>query len=165
MAVADRVKDLASNYAQKLSGPWGDPHVTLVASKKGGDFEGYKSMRDVLSGFVAETGAPYIYALYLSGKAPQPAPASPNGWTCSCGDAGNTGQFCSECGKPQDPVIADKEPFFITVDGSKEPDDYGKKNKWEKAFVVARIGTATAGEKAWKDDDGTLMNVSLCGDS
>ena len=32
--------------------------------------------------------------------APQ-APAQPAGWTCSCGATGNTGKFCSECGKPQ----------------------------------------------------------------
>ena len=31
---------------------------------------------------------------------PQPAPA-PAGWTCECGQAGNTGKFCSNCGKPQ----------------------------------------------------------------
>ena len=28
------------------------------------------------------------------------APAG-GGWTCSCGQAGNTGKFCAECGKPQ----------------------------------------------------------------
>ena len=31
---------------------------------------------------------------------PQPAPAAA-GWTCSCGATGNTGKFCGECGKPQ----------------------------------------------------------------
>ncbi len=31
---------------------------------------------------------------------PQPAPA-PAGWTCSCGQAGNTGKFCMNCGQPQ----------------------------------------------------------------
>ncbi len=32
----------------------------------------------------------------------QQAPAAPAaGWTCACGHAGNTGKFCSECGKPQ----------------------------------------------------------------
>lgn len=31
---------------------------------------------------------------------PQAVPSS-NGWTCSCGMTGNTGKFCSECGKPQ----------------------------------------------------------------
>ena len=25
----------------------------------------------------------------------------PTGWTCACGATGNTGKFCSECGKPQ----------------------------------------------------------------
>ena len=31
---------------------------------------------------------------------PQPAPAAA-GWTCSCGQTGNTGKFCGNCGKPQ----------------------------------------------------------------
>ena len=35
-------------------------------------------------------------------QAPQPqAQAAVAGWTCSCGKTGNTGKFCSECGKPQ----------------------------------------------------------------
>jgi len=29
------------------------------------------------------------------------APAAPSGWTCSCGQGGNTGKFCANCGKPQ----------------------------------------------------------------
>jgi membrane protease subunit (stomatin/prohibitin family) len=28
-------------------------------------------------------------------------PASAAGWTCSCGQTGNAGKFCAECGKPQ----------------------------------------------------------------
>ena len=32
-----------------------------------------------------------------SGTAPQAA----GGWTCSCGAQGNTGRFCTECGKPK----------------------------------------------------------------
>ena len=31
---------------------------------------------------------------------PAPQPAAP-GWTCSCGHTGNTGNFCSDCGKPK----------------------------------------------------------------
>lgn len=40
--------------------------------------------------------------------APAPAPAAPaaEGWTCSCGAAGNTGKFCMECGSPR-PVPAE----------------------------------------------------------
>ena len=34
--------------------------------------------------------------------APAPAPAAaPAGWTCACGHTGNTGNFCSGCGKPK----------------------------------------------------------------
>lgn len=33
--------------------------------------------------------------------APAPAPAAPAGWTCACGQAGNTGKFCQSCGKPK----------------------------------------------------------------
>ena len=32
-----------------------------------------------------------------------PAPqAAPAGWTCSCGQTGNTGKFCAGCGKPKE---------------------------------------------------------------
>ena len=31
---------------------------------------------------------------------PQPAPAAPAGWTCSCGEV-NTGKFCTSCGAPK----------------------------------------------------------------
>ncbi len=27
--------------------------------------------------------------------------ATPSGWTCACGQSGNTGKFCMNCGKPQ----------------------------------------------------------------
>ena len=34
--------------------------------------------------------------------APAPAPAAaPAGWTCTCGQSGNTGKFCQSCGNPQ----------------------------------------------------------------
>jgi membrane protease subunit (stomatin/prohibitin family) len=40
---------------------------------------------------------------YEREKAETAAKASANGWTCSCGNGGNTGKFCSECGakKPE----------------------------------------------------------------
>lgn len=31
----------------------------------------------------------------------QQAPPAEDGWTCSCGHAGNTGKFCMECGSPK----------------------------------------------------------------
>ncbi|MCL2124574.1 MAG: SPFH domain-containing protein [Oscillospiraceae bacterium] len=35
------------------------------------------------------------------GGANVPQGAAAGGWTCSCGQAGNTGKFCVECGNPQ----------------------------------------------------------------
>lgn len=44
--------------------------------------------------------------LYAMGAQQQSAPAQATptqvvGWTCSCGATGNTGNFCTQCGKPQ----------------------------------------------------------------
>ncbi|MCL2529866.1 MAG: SPFH domain-containing protein [Coriobacteriia bacterium] len=33
-------------------------------------------------------------------SSPAPSPATPNGWSCACGQAGNLGKFCQECGSP-----------------------------------------------------------------
>ena len=42
-----------------------------------------------------------LYAMGTQQAAQAPAQAPAAGWTCSCGATGNTGKFCSECGKPQ----------------------------------------------------------------
>jgi len=42
-----------------------------------------------------------LYAMGAQQVAPQAAMAQQAGWTCACGATGNTGKFCSECGKPQ----------------------------------------------------------------
>lgn len=31
----------------------------------------------------------------------QPQQSAPSGWSCSCGQSGNSGKFCTNCGKPQ----------------------------------------------------------------
>ena len=33
--------------------------------------------------------------------APQPAAPAADGWTCACGQTGNTGKFCGNCGQPK----------------------------------------------------------------
>jgi membrane protease subunit (stomatin/prohibitin family) len=47
----------------------------------------------------ANQGQPQT-GFFAGGAAPAAAPAAA-GWTCSCGQAGNTGKFCSNCGQPQ----------------------------------------------------------------
>lgn len=50
--------------------------------------------------------APQGVPLQQGAPAAQPQMQAPSqGWTCSCGQTGNTGKFCSECGAPQ-PVAA-----------------------------------------------------------
>lgn len=48
-------------------------------------------------GAAAQQAMPNQGAAPAPNAAPAAAPAS--GWTCSCGQTGNTGRFCSECGK------------------------------------------------------------------
>ncbi|MCI9431142.1 MAG: SPFH domain-containing protein [Oscillospiraceae bacterium] len=54
-------------------------------------------------GMAGQMGGMNAQNLYAMGQqqAQQPAPAAPAGWTCSCGQGGNTGKFCQSCGKPQ----------------------------------------------------------------
>jgi hypothetical protein len=50
-------------------------------------------------------------------KSGQNKPAPEGSWTCSCGQARNTGRFCTECGQPKPAAfgipgaVAPHEPF------------------------------------------------------
>ena len=41
-----------------------------------------------------------LYQMGAQQQTAQPAPAA-SGWSCSCGQTGNTGKFCTACGKPK----------------------------------------------------------------
>lgn len=41
-----------------------------------------------------------LYQMGAQQAAAQPAPAA-SGWTCACGQSGNTGKFCTACGQPK----------------------------------------------------------------
>ncbi len=52
----------------------------------------------------AAAGGINAQALYQMGAqqaAAQPQSAPASGWTCACGQSGNTGKFCTACGKPR----------------------------------------------------------------
>lgn len=59
--VMSKVTDLASNYAKKLDGEFGDNHAALMASGQGRDFQKYDAMKEILDGFREESGAYYVY--------------------------------------------------------------------------------------------------------
>ena len=50
----------------------------------------------------AAAGGVNAQTLYQMGAQQPATPAAPaSGWTCSCGQTGNTGKFCTACGKPR----------------------------------------------------------------
>ena len=87
--------------------------MRAAASNESGAMMGFMGM-----GFAQQAGGMNAQNLYAMGQQPpqqppmQPQPPQPQspqppaapaaaGWVCSCGHAGNTSKFCSECGKPQ----------------------------------------------------------------
>lgn len=54
-----------------------------------------------MAGQMGGMNAQNLYAMGQQQQAQQPAPAAPAGWTCACGQSGNTGKFCLECGRPK----------------------------------------------------------------
>lgn len=78
--------------------------MRTAAGNTSGAMTGFMGM-----GMANQAGGMNPQALFQMGQGAQgvppqaqAAPAASGGtvWTCSCGHAGNTGKFCSECGKP-----------------------------------------------------------------
>ena len=84
--------------AAHLAGATGDAMKTAAANPNGavGAFMGM-GMAGGMAG--AQMGTLYQQGAQQQAAQAQVAPAAA-GWTCSCGQTGNTGKFCSECGKP-----------------------------------------------------------------
>ena len=82
--------------AAHLAGATGDAMKTAAANPNGavGAFMGM--------GMAGGMAGAQMGTLYQQGAQQQAAQAAPAaaGWTCSCGQTGNTGKFCANCGKP-----------------------------------------------------------------
>jgi membrane protease subunit (stomatin/prohibitin family) len=87
---------------------------------------------------------------FFAGGAAAPAQAAA-GWTCECGQGGNTGKFCSNCGKPQ-PAAAPAGGWTCecgTVNTGKFCSNCGKPQP-----AAAPAGCSKCG---WKPADGQAL--------
>ena len=84
--------------AAHLAGATGDAMKTAAANPNGavGAFMGM-GMAGGMAG--AQMGTLYQQGAQQQAAQTQAAPAAA-GWTCACGQAGNMGKFCANCGKP-----------------------------------------------------------------
>ena len=92
--------------AAHLAGATGDAMKTAAANPNGavGALMGM-GMAGGMAG--AQMGTLYQQGAQQQAAQPAPAPApAVQGWTCSCGQSGITGNFCPECGSPK-PAVAD----------------------------------------------------------
>jgi hypothetical protein len=109
----------------EASATWGDNYAALIESGEARDFSEYDDMKAELDGFREESGAFYVYVM------------SPT----------EDGEIVLECEDP------DEVPFFITVDGSEEPDDWGVDYGWEIQFSESWNGEPAAARSAWNDSE------------
>ena len=90
--------------AAHLVGSQGDA-MKMAANNQGGAAMAFMGMN--MAGQMGGMNAQNLYQMGAQQQAQQPAPAAPaapaNGWTCSCGQSGITGNFCPNCGskKPE----------------------------------------------------------------
>ena len=85
--------------ASRIVGAQADAMRT-AAGNAGGAMNGFVGM-----GFAQGAGGANAAGLFAMGKeqnqADVPAQNADCAWNCACGKTGNTGKFCSECGKPR----------------------------------------------------------------
>ena len=125
-ATASAMKDAANNTAGAMTGFMG---MGMAGGAMGGGF----------------TAAQNLFAMGQQQAAQQPAQPSA-GWTCSCGQTGNTGKFCQACGKPKPaPAGSWKCSCGATVVGNFCP-DCGKPRPADVAGWTCSCGTVNKGK-------------------
>lgn len=89
----------ASMAAARVVGAQSDAMRTAAANEGGmGAMGGFFGM-----GMAQNAGGANAANLFAMGQQQPQAQqqATPSGWACACGQGGNTGKFCMNCGKPQ----------------------------------------------------------------
>ena len=77
--------------------------MRTAAGNQGGAMTGFLGMG--MAGMAGGMNPQNLFAMGQQQQQAAPQQGAPGaataGWTCACGQAGNTGKFCANCGKPQ----------------------------------------------------------------
>ena len=75
--------------------------MQTAAGNTAGAMTGFMGM-GMANGMGGGMNAANLYAMgQQQAQQAAPAPAAPAGWTCACGQTGNQGKFCQNCGQPE----------------------------------------------------------------
>ena len=100
-AQADAMRTAAGNTAGAMTGFMG---MGMAQQAGGSNIQGLYEMGRRQEAAIPGAGRMEQSGNSFAGQGQQSGPASEKavqGWTCSCGAAGNTGKFCTECGAPK----------------------------------------------------------------
>jgi membrane protease subunit (stomatin/prohibitin family) len=98
MAAAHLVGAQAAAMQSAAANEGAGPAVAFMGMNMAGNASGMNAQNLFQMGQQQQPQQPPQYAPI---NAPATPAAAETGWTCSCGQAGNTGKFCAECAKPR----------------------------------------------------------------
>ena len=75
--------------------------MRAAAANENGAMMGFMGL-----GMAQQAGGVNAQNLFAMEQQAQPSKPAAEGWLCVCGQAGNTGKFCAECGTPQPAPVA-----------------------------------------------------------
>ena len=101
--IKDMQRDAAymdpTRAAAMLSRSQGDAMKAAASNTATGPAMAFMGMG--MAGQVGGVNAQDLYAMGRQQAAQQPAAPVAGSWTCACGQTGNTGKFCGNCGRPR----------------------------------------------------------------
>ncbi|MBQ9815266.1 MAG: SPFH domain-containing protein [Lachnospiraceae bacterium] len=92
--------------------------LKTAAGNEGGAMNGFVGMGMAMNNGGATVNGLFQQAAAQQAAAPAPAPAAA-GWTCECGQTGNMGNFCQNCGAKKPEAPAAPAAAFCTECGEK----------------------------------------------